>query len=145
MMTRVLLLTLVMMAMPTGPLRADAVVATTTIRSSSPIAAQDVAVVPDIIPGALSDPGHAIGMEARINLYPGRPIRAEDLQPPAVINRNDIVTLRFNAGGLLISTDGRALDRAAEGQRLRVINLASRVTVTATATAPGLAQVGAHP
>jgi hypothetical protein len=56
MMTRVLLLTLVMMAMPTGPLRADAVVATTTIRSSSPIAAQDVAVVPDIIPGALSDP-----------------------------------------------------------------------------------------
>jgi flagella basal body P-ring formation protein FlgA len=48
-----------------------------------------------------------------------------------VIDRNEIVTLRFNAGGLLISPTGRALDRAAEGERLRVINLSSRVTVTA--------------
>jgi hypothetical protein len=96
---RVLLLALLMTATPTAPLRAETLVATTTIRGSSPIGPRDVALVPDIVPGALSDPAHAIGMEARVNLYPGRPIRADDLRPPAVIDRNDIVTLRFNAGG----------------------------------------------
>jgi flagella basal body P-ring formation protein FlgA len=145
MMLRVLLLALVMTATPTAPLRAETLVATTTIRGSSPIGPRDVELVPDIVPGALTDPRDAIGMEARVNLYPGRPIRADDLQPPAVIDRNDIVTLRFNAGGVMISTDGRALDRAAEGERLRVINLISRVTVTATATAPGVARVGMRP
>jgi flagella basal body P-ring formation protein FlgA len=145
MMLRVLLLALVMTATPTAPLRAETLVATTTIRGSSPIGPRDVELVSDIVPGALTDPRDAIGMEARVNLYPGRPIRADDLQPPAVIDRNDIVTLRFNAGGLMISTDGRALDRAAEGERLRVINLISRVTVTATATAPGVARVGMRP
>jgi flagella basal body P-ring formation protein FlgA len=141
-MGRVLILSIVLMAIPTAPLWSETLVAATTIRGASPIGVGDVTVVPESVPGALSDPNEAIGMEARINLYPGRPIRAADLQAPAVIDRNDIVTLRFAAGGLMIVTDGRALDRAAEGERLRVINLSSRMTVTATATGPGAARVG---
>jgi flagella basal body P-ring formation protein FlgA len=85
-------------------------------------------------------------MEARVNLYPGRPIRAGDLRAPAVIDRNEVVTLQYNAGGAdLDLTEGRALDRAAEGERLRILNLSSRVTVTAVAIGPGLAEVGDLP
>lgn len=124
-----------------GPAAADTVVAAGTIRSMSLIGPLDVALVEGDTPGALSDPVDAIGMETRVNLYPGRPIRAADLQPPAVVNRNEIITLQYNQGGLLIVTEGRALDRAGIGERLRVINLSSRSTVTATVMSVGLAEV----
>lgn len=125
----------------TTPAAADTVVAAGTIRSMSLIGPTDVMAVEGDTPGALSDPADAIGMEARVNLYPGRPVRAADLQPPAVVNRNEIITLQYNQGGLLIVTEGRALDRAGIGERLRVINLSSRTTVTATVVSVGLAEV----
>lgn len=121
---------------------ADTLVATGTIRSQGLIGPTDVMLIEGDTPGALSDPLAAIGMEARVNLYPGRPIRAADLQPPAVIERNEIVTLQFRQGGLLILTEGRALDRAGVGERLRVINLSSRSTVSATVLSAGLVEVG---
>jgi flagella basal body P-ring formation protein FlgA len=120
----------------------ETVIAAGTIRGTSLIGPADVATVEGETPGALSDMAEAVGMEARINLYPGRPIRPGDLRPPAIVERNEIVSLRYNHGGLLILTEGRALDRAAQGERLRVINLASRQTVTAVASAPGLVIVG---
>ncbi|MEX3017523.1 flagellar basal body P-ring formation chaperone FlgA [Gymnodinialimonas hymeniacidonis] len=127
----------------TCPATADeTVIAAGTIRGATLIGPADVATVEGATPGALSDMAEAVGMEARINLYPGRPIRPGDLRPPAIVERNEIVSLRYNHGGLLIITDGRALDRAAQGESLRVINLASRQTVTAVAAAPGLVTVG---
>lgn len=102
----------------------------------------DIAVVPGATPGALADPAEAIGMEAAVNLYAGRPIRPGDLRPAAIIERNSLVTIRYAHGGLIIIADGRAMDRAAAGEALRVMNLSSRTTVTATAAAPGLVTVG---
>lgn len=121
---------------------ADTVIATTTIRGGALIGPADVGLSDTVTPGAMADPAEAIGMEARVNLYPGRPIRPGDVTIPAIVERNEIVTLRYNHGGLLILTEGRALDRAASGERLRVLNLASRQTVTAVAAAPGLVTVG---
>jgi flagella basal body P-ring formation protein FlgA len=125
-----------------APSFSDTLVAATTIRGSQTIGPADVAIQPGVTPGALNSPEDAVGMEARVNLYPGRPIRATDLRPPAVIGRNDVVTLHYSDGGISIVTEGRALDRAAAGERLRVLNLASRTTVTAVATGPGRADVG---
>lgn len=124
--------------------RAETLVAAGMIRSMSLIGPNDVALVEGDIPGALADPLDAVGLEARVNLYPGRPIRAADLQPPAVIDRNEIITLRYRQNGLLIVTEGRAMDRAGIGERLRVINLGSRTTVTATVLSAGLAEVGSN-
>jgi flagella basal body P-ring formation protein FlgA len=128
-----------------APVAGETLVAATTIRGASTIGPADVAVVPGRTPGTLSNLAEAIGMEARVNLYPGRPIRAGDLRPPAVIDRNEIVTLRYDTGGILILTEGRALDRVAVGESLRVLNLSSRTTVSAIAAGPGLARVGALP
>ena len=124
------------------PALADTVVANGTIRSMSVIRPADVRLVAGDTPGAILDLAAAIGMEARVNLYPGRPIRPGDLREPAVINRNEIITLQYDANGLLIVTEGRALDRAGIGERLRVLNLSSRTTVTATVQGAGLATVG---
>lgn len=120
-----------------GPGAADTLVAAHTIRAKSLIGPADLAFAPGDVPGALGDPGAAIGKEARVTLYAGRPIRAGDLGPPAVIERNQIVPLIFASPILRIATEGRALDRAGIGDRVRVMNLESRNTVTGTVGADG--------
>ncbi len=126
------------------PVCADTVIAAGSIRGATVIGPADVVMIDGETPGALSDIHDAIGMEARVNLYAGRPIRSGDLRAPAIVQRNEIVSLQYSHGGLLVLTEGRALDRAAEGETVRVINLASRQTVTAVATAPGLVTVGPY-
>ena len=127
------------------PARADVVLATGTIRSQQIIGPNDVILDTAVVPGALTALEEAIGREARINIYPGRPVRAGDLQEPAVVDRNEVVTLQFSSGGLLIITEGRSLDRAGLGDRLRVQNLSSRETVTGVVAGPGLVTVGSTP
>lgn len=92
-------------------------------------------------PGALADPLSVIGQEARVALFAGRPIRGSDIGQPAVVDRNQVVPLLFESVGLLIRTEGRALDRAGPGDVIRVMNISSRTTVTATIDAAGVAHV----
>ncbi|WP_116133239.1 flagellar basal body P-ring formation chaperone FlgA [Tropicimonas sp. IMCC34043] len=131
-----------LMATVSGAAAADTLVARATIRSRAILGPEDVAFSAEASPGALTDPAEAIGMEARVVIYAGRPIRAEDLQQPALIERNQIVSLVYLRGGLSILTDGRSLDRAAIGETVRVINLASHTTVTGTVDPDGQVIVG---
>ncbi|TCP61188.1 flagella basal body P-ring formation protein FlgA [Rhodovulum bhavnagarense] len=125
-----------------SPAMAETLIATRAIRSTTILTAADIALAPGTVPGALSDPAQAIGQEARINLYPGRPVMVPDLGPPALVERNQIVTVTYAAGGLAIRAEARALDRAGAGDRVRVMNLDSRSTVTGTVTAEGRVTVG---
>lgn len=120
-----------------APATADTLIASRTIRSQAIIRTGDVTVVKDEVPGALGSIDAVLGMEARVILYAGRPIRRGDVGPPAVVERNQIVTLRYATGGLSITAEARALDRAGVGDRLRVMNLASRTTVTGHVTSAG--------
>ncbi len=145
-MSRLLFTALALLLVTLGSAsHAETVIAAGTIRGQSLIMPSDVALIDGVTPGALDAVGDAIGMEAAVNLYAGRPIRPGDLRPPAIVERNALVTLRYDHDGLIVVTDGRALDRAARGEVLRVLNLTSRTTVTATAAAPGLAIVGPLP
>lgn len=121
---------------------ADTVVATRTLRAGSVIGPADIGLVDGTVPGALSDPAAAIGQEARVIVYAGRAVRAADLGPPAVIGRNEIVTLIYRRSGLEIVTEGRSLSRAGIGDRVEVMNLGSRTTVTGTVTGHGRVRVG---
>ncbi len=120
-----------------GAAGADTVIAARTIPARSIISPADLRLVEGASPGAFSDPAAAIGLEAQVTLYQGRPVTPGDLGPPALVDRNEIVALLFDRGGLRILTDGRALDRAGLGERVRVMNLGSRITVTGTVTGPG--------
>lgn len=114
-----------------SPAGAETLVAARTIPAQTIIAADDVTLSDQIIPGAVTDPAAVLGMEARTALYAGRPIRPGDVVFPAVVDRNDIIILTYQRGGLAISTEGRALGRAGPGDLIRVMNLTSRATVTA--------------
>lgn len=127
-----------------GAATADTVVATRTIRAQSIIGPEDLTLSAAAVPGAVQAVAEVIGSEARVTLYAGRPIRPSDIAPPAIVTRNQIVGLVFQSGTLAILTDGRALDRAAVGEPVRVMNLASRTTVTGLVRADGSVLVGNH-
>lgn len=124
---------------------ADTVVAARTIPAQSVIEATDLAFSRTETPGAASDPAALIGQEARVSLYAGRPIRPGDVGPPAIVDRNQIVPLVYQAGGLVITAEGRALGRGAVGEVIRVMNISSRNTVMAHLAENGTAYVGGLP
>lgn len=113
-----------------GGAAAESMVAARSIMARTVIDAGDLRMASAAIPGAITQPSDAVGMEALVTIYEGRPVRPGDLGPPTLIERNDIVRLRFAVGAIEITTEGRALDRGALGDRVRVMNLASRAIVT---------------
>ncbi|MEO1677486.1 MAG: flagellar basal body P-ring formation chaperone FlgA [Pseudomonadota bacterium] len=141
-MTRRLLAFVLSLAVPALPATAETLVAAGTIRAQTILTSAHIAVIREAVPGALSDPAQALGQETRVILYAGRPIRPTDLGPPAVIDRNQIVRLVYRQRGLAIVAEGRALDRAGAGERVRVLNIASRATVTGTVAPEGHIVVG---
>lgn len=124
-----------------GPIMADTVVAARMIRPQTVLLAQDLAIMPLQNPGPISDPDVIIGLEARVTLYAGRAIRFEDLGPPTLVDRNQLITLIYTTGGLQIATEGRSLGRAGAGDRIRAMNLSSRIAVTGTVLADGTVSV----
>ena len=125
-----------------APALADSLIATRTIRAQTVLATTDMTLVAATIPGAFTSVGEAVGQEARVTLYAGRAIRSGDVGPPAIIDRNQIVTLIYVAGSLSISTEGRAMARGGVGDVIRVMNLASRATISGRIGPDGVVRVG---
>jgi flagella basal body P-ring formation protein FlgA len=124
---------------------AESVVAARTIRAMSVIGPDDLTLADTALPGALTNMAEAFGLEARVTIYAGRPVRAGDLGLPAVIERNQIVPIRFVTGGLAIQAEGRALSRGGVGDIIRVMNLSSRTTVSGRIAPDGQVLVGTTP
>lgn len=120
---------------------AETVVATRVLRAQTVLSAEDLKLEPSTVAGALQNPSEAIGFETRVAIYAGQPIRPEDIGPPAIVDRNQKVTLAFRKGGLTILAEGRALNRGGIGDTIRVMNSSSKATVLATLAADGTAYV----
>lgn len=108
---------------------AETVIAARTIRANAVILPTDVKLNPAQMQGGFTQPADVIGQEARVVLYAGRPILLNDIGPPAIITRNQIVRVHFQGTGLSIVTEARALERGAIGDRVRIMNLNSRATL----------------
>lgn len=108
---------------------ADTLTAARLVRANTVISAADLAVSDAEIPGALGADTDILGLEARVTLYPGHPIRPQDVGPAALIERNQQVVLIYRSGGLTILAEARSLSRGAVGDTIRAMNLSSRTTV----------------
>ena len=120
---------------------AESVESTRPIKAHSVLTIDDLVLAEETIPGAINSIQDAVGLEARKTLYPGRPIMVGDVGPVTAIERNELVELVFTHGPLRITTEGRALGRASIGQRIRVMNSDSRLTVTGVVVAPTIVEV----
>lgn len=90
---------------------------------------------------AAGDPASLIGLETRVTVYEGRPVLEKLLHAPTLVERNQIVRLQFRRGEVYIATDGRALEQGRAGDVIRVLNQASRNTITAQVLPDGTVHV----
>lgn len=121
---------------------AQTVVPTRTIRANALITEQDVTLRGSVPRGEVYALHQVVGREARVTLYADRPISERQIGEASVIERNQMVLLTYGRAGLWIETDGRSLARAAVGERLRVMNLASKSIVIGTVQVDGRVQLG---
>jgi len=133
---------LFLMMLAAAPGWAQSVVALSGIRAQSRITPEMVALSEVETIGAFADLEAVIGMEARVNIYPGRPIMLDALGAPAILERNQSVRMRFQRGSLTIYSEGRVLDRAGVGERVRVMNLDSKTVIFGRVGADGTIEVG---
>jgi flagella basal body P-ring formation protein FlgA len=123
------------------PAAAASVVPVRPIRAQAVVLATDLELRDDTIPGAIGALEEAVGLEAKVTLYPGRPILEGQVGPPALVQRNQTVRMNYISGALAISAEGRALDRGGVGETIRVMNLGSKQIVTGDVAADGTIEV----
>jgi flagella basal body P-ring formation protein FlgA len=82
---------------------------------------------------AATDPA---GLALRHQVRAGQPLRASDLMRPEIVQRNEPVTLIYEAPGLTLTMRGKALDPGAQGDVVSVLNSQSRRTVQGTVAGP---------
>ena len=132
---------LIIAALAAGPASAGDILAARTLRPGVIVAPGDLRAAEGAAPGASARIAELEGLEVKAAIYAGRPVPRGALGPPTLVARNDVVVMEYRSGGLSLRTEGRALDAGAEGARIRVMNLASRITVTAVVTGPDRVRV----
>ena len=123
-------------------LAGTAMVTAETVELLRPIARGDVIKMSDltmrrtpraqVTPETIIEPDQAIGMAARIAINAGRPLRANELTKPELVQRSESVTLVYQMPGLMLAVRGKASDGGAEGDMIDVVNLQSNRTVRGT-------------
>lgn len=132
---------MVILALMLAPPALADVLAARTLPVGTVIAVDDLTWPADM-PADAAD--SLIGQETRTIIYAGRPVTQSQLGQPRLIERNQLVTLTYEAGALSIQTEGRALAAGGAGDVIRVMNMASRTTVNARIREDGVLMVSAR-
>ena len=85
----------------------------------------------------LTDAASAAGLAARHQLRPGQPLHDADLMKPQLVQRNDSVTIVYEAPGVSLTLRGQAQDYGALGDTISVQNVQSKRLVQGVVTGPG--------
>jgi flagellar basal body P-ring formation protein FlgA len=121
---------------------AEAVIALRAIAPGQLIKSSDVMIErrpkTDVI--AVED---VLGFAAKRALKPGQVIRAGDVMKQELVVRNDTVTMYYEAPGMVLTIQGKALDSGSMGDVVNVLNVQSKRTLQATVTGPGRVNVTA--
>ena len=82
-----------------------------------------------------------VGMAARHPLRPGQTLHEADLMKPMIVQRNDTVTIVYEAPGLTLTLRGQAQDAGALGDTISILNVQSKRVVQGVITGPGRVQI----
>ncbi len=87
----------------------------------------------------------AIGFAAKHELRPGQPLRNTDLMKPYIVQRNDAVTIVYEAPGFTLTLRGQAQDNGALGDTINVLNLQSKRVVQGVISGAGRITIASTP
>jgi flagella basal body P-ring formation protein FlgA len=93
----------------------------------------------------LTDAASAAGLAARHQLRPGQPLHDADLMKPHLVQRNDSVTIIYEAPGVTLTLRGQAQDNGALGDTVSVQNVQSKRLVQGVVSGPGRVTITATP
>jgi flagella basal body P-ring formation protein FlgA len=82
-----------------------------------------------------------IGMTAKRTIPAGQIITQQDVTPPVLVKRNDLVTIIYKSGAVQLSAKARSLGNGSRGDNLQFMNMTSKKTFDAKVTGPQLAEV----
>lgn len=82
-----------------------------------------------------------LGYTPRRPIAAGRPVRMTDVVPDYVVQKGDLVTIQLRAGAMTLTARGRALQRGAKGDVIRIRNTQSQKTIEAEVVAADTAMV----
>jgi flagella basal body P-ring formation protein FlgA len=86
-----------------------------------------------------------VGMQARKQLRAGQALRTADLAKPDLVQRDQSVTLIYEAAGLYLTARGKATEGGTEGDVVTVLNLQSKRTITGVVTGRGQVTISGPP
>lgn len=89
------------------------------------------------------DASEVIGYAARRRLRAGQMLRLTDVEVPVLVEKNAIVTMVLKMDDMTLTVQGRAQDRGAEGDFIRVLNTDSMQTVEGRVVAPNIVEISA--
>ena len=99
--------------------------------------------VGNVSPSLITSAQGLSGQAARRFVRARTPLFTYDVAKPVSIKKGDAVTVTFLLPGIQLTTQGLALNNAAKGDTVSVLNPSSRRTIEARVTGPGAATVSA--
>lgn len=97
----------------------------------------DLSALPNSI---LTDPGQAVGKTLKNGITSGQPLRSDLLIAPLAVQQGQNVKMVSRGPGFSVSSDGKALNNATEGQIVQV-RTASGQTVSGIARSGGIIEI----
>ncbi|MEZ5831457.1 MAG: flagellar basal body P-ring formation chaperone FlgA [Dongiaceae bacterium] len=91
---------------------------------------------------SLTDADQLVGRMAKRPLRAGQILRQSDVEVSPIIHRNDLIRLVVKTGQMTLSVQGKAMQDAAMGQTIRVINVNSNRQLSGTVIDAGTVAVG---
>jgi flagellar basal body P-ring formation protein FlgA len=85
---------------------------------------------------AVGSVDEAIGLAVRQPTRSGQPLRRADLMKSELVRRDDNITLVYEVPGILLTTQGKALESGAEGDVINVLNVQSKRTIQGVVSGP---------
>jgi flagellar basal body P-ring formation protein FlgA len=123
----------------------DAVTVDHTVERGEVLKASDLTIQrrPKTAETAITDIRAAVARAARQQLRPGQPLHEADLMKPAIVQRNDAVTIVYEAPGFMLTLRGQAQDSGALGDTISVLNVQSKRVLQGVVSGPDRVTVSA--
>ncbi len=86
-------------------------------------------------------PAQAIGLAMRHPVGPGAPLVLADMGHPLSVQKGEPVQMELNSPGIAVSAQGIAMESGAAGERVRVLNTASRAVMDAEVLGAGRVRI----
>ena len=90
-----------------------------------------------VFTGIITSVDQINGMEARRMLHAHEVVRMDDLRHPVLVQKGTIVTMTFEAPGVMLTATGRAMTEGGIGDTVTIQNPASFRQIQGVVTGPG--------